>query len=389
MNLQDAISDLNALFNDARSKNEFEFVITLLNYKSVGAMEVQANLYEWFEALTSYKQLYSTFSGKNKARIAALLYSTFFENSDFYNIIGSLCRINLGYRASSYLFWKTKKNDRLLGVGEKEAFLIDLLADTGKSNIISFFKEVHYPIIRNSFFHSAYSIYDEEYFLHDSELIIINHVGFRSFNLKDFFYPLVDKVILFFDAFKMLYTEHFQSYKHDKQIGSNPLGSTGVIIGSAEGLAGIRIPKAVQFYGEWHDSGIWYDKRLKNWCAHNLDFNLSDTEKHEIADQLLRYEAKTHVFKNDAAFNNLLDVIAERNKIDETVRAISILINYGNHKYAEMENEENPHKKRSLPKGIIPFYKKALELANRKVDISALALAKRINELEDTQGDVS
>lgn len=388
MNVQDAISDLEDLFDDSKAKNEFEFVITLLNYKSIGAMEVQANLHEWFEAITSYEQLYLTFSGKDKTRMATLLYSTFFENSDFYNIIGSLCRINLGYRASSYLFWKTKKNERLLGIGEKETFLIDLLIDAGKTNIISFFKEVHYVVIRNSFFHSAYSLNGTDYILHDSESIIINGIGYRSFDTVDFFYPLVDKVILFFNAFKNLYTKHFDSYQQDKQIGPNPLGESGLIIGTANGLGGIRIPNAVQFYGEWHDSGIWFDRQWNSWAAHNLVFNFTDTETLEIIDQLSRYEAKTHVFKNDSAFNNLLDVIVERNKPEEFARAIQILINYGNYKYLQMQQEKNPNKKRSLPKGIIPFYKKALELANGKFDISLLELDKRIVDLEKIQDNI-
>lgn len=383
MEISNALSELAQLFEEAKHKNEFEFVMTLLNYKSVGSMEVQANLHEWFEAIDFYKGYYSTFTGKEKTRMAALLYSTFFENSDFYNIIGSLCRINLGYRASSYLFWKTKKNERLLGIGEKENFLIDLLTDADKSEIISFFKEFHYVEIRNSYFHSAYSISESDYILHDSEGILINNVICRSFDLVTFFYPLVDKVILFFEAFQKLYNDHFQSYQQDKQIGSNPLGATGIILGTPNGLGGIRIPNAVQFYGEWCDSGIWFDNRLKFWAAHNLRFNLSSTETLEIADQLTRFEAKTHVFKNDAAFNNLLDVIKDRNRDEEIARAIQILINYGNHKHGEMNREQNLHKKKSLPKGIIPFFQKALELASEKFDVSGLN--KRIAELERIQ----
>lgn len=383
MNVEDAISDLKELFDDAKNQNEFEFVMTLLNYKSIGSMEVQANLHEWFEAMTSYIGYYSKFTGKEKTRMAALLYSTFFENSDFYNIIGSLCRINLGYRASSYLFWKTKKNERLLGIGEKEAFLVDLLTDVSRIHIISFFEHVHYPEIRNSYFHSAYSLSENEYILHDSEGILINHSIHRSFDVFEFFYPLVDRVIQFFEAFRELYLDHFSSYKEDKAIGANPLGSTGIIIGTEAGLGGIRIPNAVQFYGVWVDTGIWYDPQWGFWSAHNMNFNFSNTETLEIRDQLSRFEAKTHVHKNDAAFNNLLEVIKDRNRNEELARAIQILINYGNHKHREMNAELNPHKKKSLPKGIIPFFQKALDLSNGRFDLSGLN--KRIAELEKIQ----
>lgn len=385
MKIIDTLSQLTSLFDEAKKKNEFEFVMTLLNYKSIGSMEVQANLHEWFDAISSYKNYYSTYSGKEQARMAALLYSTFFENSDFYNIIGSLCRIKLGFRASSYLFWKTKKNERLLGIGEKEAFLTDLLEDAGLPNIISFFKDVHYTEIRNSYFHSAYSLDNDDWVLHDSEGIEINHSIQQQFSLIDFFYPVVDQVIQFFDTFYQLYTDHFNSYKEDKVIGANPLGPTGIILGSENGLAGIRIPKAVQFYGEWHDSGIWYDTRWGHWAGHNINLNLASTEALEIADQLSRFESKTHVVKNDTAFNNLLEIIKDRGREDELARAIQVLINYGNHKHREMDDEQNHHKRNSLPKGIIPFFQKALDLSNGKFELSGLN--KRIVDLEKMQKD--
>lgn len=383
MNITDAIADLTDLFEEAKHKNEFEFVMTLLNYKSIGKMEVQANLHEWFEALASYKGYYNTFTGKEKTRAAALLYSTFFENSDFYNILGNCCRIQLGFRASAYLLWKTKKNERLLGIGEKATFLIDWLNDVGKTHIVSFFNEIQYSEIRNSFFHSAYSLSGGEYILHDSDSITINGIGHQSFEVAKFFYPLVDQVILFFEAFEKLYNQHFDSYQADKHIGTNPLGPTGIILGSKKGLAGIRIPNAVNIYGVWHDSGIWYDEKHKFWMAMNLNFNLFSTETLEIDDQLKRFEAKTYVVKNDAAFNKLLDDINSRQSQGELERAIQLLINYGNYKNREMDAESNPHKKKSLPKGIIYFFEKALELSRGRWDLKGLEA--RIADLEKAQ----
>ena len=42
---------------------------------------------QWFDALEFYKKLYQEHTGKEQTRISALIYSTFFENSDFYNIV--------------------------------------------------------------------------------------------------------------------------------------------------------------------------------------------------------------------------------------------------------------------------------------------------------------
>lgn len=68
MEMQHTLDELSLLFDEARSHNEFEFVMTLLNYKSIGSMELQANLHEWFEAIESYKVYYGTFSGKEKTK---------------------------------------------------------------------------------------------------------------------------------------------------------------------------------------------------------------------------------------------------------------------------------------------------------------------------------
>ncbi|MGN8055144.1 hypothetical protein ACTJKN_02650 [Pedobacter sp. 22163] len=375
-----AIDDLQNLFNEAKAKNEFEFVMTLLNYKSIGSPQVQANLHEWFEAMQMYIELYNQYSGKEKTRMAALLYSTFFENSDFYNIIGNLCRGILGMRATSYLFWKTKKHERLLGIGEKQDFLIELLTDTAKNFIVEFFQNIHYPSIRNSFFHSSYSLQDDRYILHDAE-INISGVIYKSFDTGKFFYPLVDEVIIFFIAFQKNYLDHFNSYQEDKPINNTPLGKNGVIIGTPNGLGGMRFFKTVSFFGEWHDSGLWTDERFGIFGGHNLTFNFASIEQIEIDERLNYYENKGNIRVTDAAFFNLIDKVVERNLEDELYRTSKLLIKAGEIKEAMMIEEKNPHKKKSFPKMILPFYNRALELLDGLGDTQTLA--RKIKELEE------
>jgi len=380
--MENAINDLKSLFNEAKANNEFEFVMTLLNYKSIGSAEVQANLHEWFAAMNMYIDLYNNYSGKERTRMAALLYSTFFENSDFYNIIGNLCRAILGMRATSYLFWKTKKYERLLGIGEKQDFLIEILADTEKNHIIEFFQTNHYPSIRNSFFHSSYSLYENEYILHDAE-ININGVIRQSFNISHFFYPLVDNIIAFFNAFQTTYLEHFNSYQEDKPIYNTPLGAEGIIIGTANGLSGMRFFKTVNLFGEWHDSGFWVDERFGIFGGHNLNFNFASIEQIEIDEQFIYYENKGDIRLTDAAFFNLIDKVADRAAASELLRAVNLLIKIAGVKETAMNVETNPHKKKSFPKMILPFYNRALELLTGRGDTKLLTA--KIKELEAIQ----
>jgi len=380
--MKEAINDLATLFDEAKQKSEFDFVLTLMNYRGMGTHKLMSNLYEWFDAIEFYKALYNSQMGKEKTRIAALIYSTFFENSDFYNIIGSLCRVKIGYKGSSYLFWKTKKYKKLLGIGEKQEALLELLHDAGKSNIIDFFNQNHHKEIRNTFFHSAYALSDEDYILHDTEPIFIEGLGISSFNINDFLYPKVDNVIQFFDTFKKLYLDSFASYTEDKEVvGKFPNPSKITILGKEDGLKGFRIKNSVQFYGEWHDSGIWYDEKYDMYAGHNISFDMPNIETVEIDDQLKRYENKDDIHQSDIEFYNLVEKVSDRKQGSEIARATNLLLKFGGLRQQRMDNEENPFKKRSFPRYIIPFYKKAIEIGSGLFDTKPIQT--EIGKLEE------
>ncbi len=380
--MKETIDDLKALFDEAKQKREFEFVQSLINYKGMGSKELSTNLHEWFDAIEFYKRLYYQFSNKEKTRIGTLLYSTFFENSDFYNILGSLCKIKLGYKGSSYLFWKTKKYERLLGIGEKQDYLVELLDDAGKPNIISFFEENHYKEIRNTFFHSAYSLSEDEYILHDSEAMVIGGVGRYSFSIAEFLYPKIESIIVFFDAFKKLYLDSFALYQTDKEVDALfPKPCKATILGSKNGLRGFRIKNSVSFFGKWCDSGIWYDEKYDMWAGHNIRFNFASVETIEIQESLTRYEQKEDINRSDKEFENIVDKILERRDGNEIYRATHLLVKFGDVRLKKMLAEKNGHKQRNFPKIILPFYRQAVEVGSNIMDMTQVK--KHIKTLEE------
>lgn len=287
----------------------------------------------------------------------------------FITFIGSLCKVKLGYKGSSYLFWKTKKHERLLGIGEKQEALLELLHDSDKQNIISFFNENHHKEIRNTFFHSAYALSDEEYIMHDSEPIFIERLGISSFNVTEFLYPKIENVISFFEAFRKLYLDSFASYKEDKEvIGNFPNPSKITIFGDDDGLKGFKIKNSVQFYGKWHDSGIWYNEAYDMYEGHNITFNMPNIETVEINEQLTRYEDKDDIHQSDVEFHNLVEKISDRKEGNEIARATNLLLNFGSLRQKKMDEEENIYKKRSYPRYIIPFYRKAIQIGTGLFD---------------------
>lgn len=374
-------NELKSLFEEAKQVSEFDFVLTLMNYRGMGTHKLTTNLYEWFDAIEFYKKLYQGHTGKEQTRISALIYSTFFENSDFYNIIGSLCKIKMGYKGSSYLFWKTKKYERLLGIGEKQDILLELLHDAQKPKIVDFFNQNHFKEIRNTFFHSAYALTEDEYILHDTEPIYIEGLGQSSFDIKEFFIPKVESVILFFDTFKELYLNAFASYTSDKIVnGYFPNPCEIIIIGSDTGLKGFKIKNAVEFYGQRHDSGIWYDEKYDMYAGHNITMNMPNIETVEIDDQIKRYENKDDIHQSDVEFHNLIEKISDRKEPNEIARATNLLLKFGGLRHQKMEREQNHFKKRGFPKFILPFYKKAIEIGSPLFDTTPIK--KVIEELE-------
>lgn len=379
--MENVIREIKQLFDDARTKHEFQFLLTILNYKHVANPLDSSNLYEWFDAIEFYKTLYSKHESNEKVRVGLLLYSTFFENSDFYNIIGSLCKNTMGFQGSSFLFWKTKKLERLLGTGEKIRMVSELLNDCNYNEILAFFSTVHLEQIRNTFFHSAYSIKEGYYLLFDSEPIVIGTKNTNRISIVEFLLPLIDSVIQFFDTFKQNYLASFDRYTADVAIkGYFPTLKDVIIHGTPDGLKGMTIKKTAQFYGEWADSGIYWSEEYQFWMAKNININFPQIERIEIDETLKRYEAKEDIQRDTTEFFNLVEKIAERNFYDtEIVRTIHLLIKFGDVRYLKWETEQNDRKKPSLKKWPLPFYEKAIQL-NKHWNLSKII--ERKNELE-------
>lgn len=378
--MKETLDQIEELFDKARERNEFEFLLTILNYRHIASPEEASNLKEWFDALDYYKNLYDSSSEKEKCRIGLLLYSTFFENSDFYNIIGSLCLNALNFRGSSYLFWKTKKQDRLLGTGEKIRAIKEKLSDCEYHHLLSFFDSVHVEQIRNTFFHSAYSFSDGDYVLFDSEPIQVEDVNQSRVSIDGFLIPRINKVIEFFEKFKECYELSFSRYSDEKTIQGNfPDRKEIIIHGSNDGLKGVTIKKTAQFYGKWSDSKIYYDEKYGFWSALNIQISFPQQEAIEIDEALTRYESKADIKTSNSEFFNLVDKVCERNLGNEMPRIIDLLIKFGNSKYDKWKSETNEHKKEAIKPHSLPFYEKAVEI-NKHLNLKEIL--KRIKEIK-------
>jgi hypothetical protein len=343
---------INQLFTKAKETDEFEFICTLINFKGMGTIQNTSNLFEWFQSIDYYQKLINQAENNHqRTRIAILLYSTFFESSDLYNIIGSLCRITLGLRSSSYLFFKHDSADRWYGTGEKIGLINDLLIDSGFNEIQIFFEQIHHKELRNTFFHSSYSLEDDEYILHDSEPIFINRVGHSSLSISNFINPRINAVLEFYNSFKDNYINHSNSYKTEKIVrGRFPELMDIKIYGSENGLMGFVAG----------GSSILLKDNF--WEAWNIRLNTPSELDRHISDELKRFLTKEKIHSNDGLLQHLYDVIKKRNiKTEKTILA-KVYERFANIFMKKASSDEDDFKKPSLYKIALTYFDKTYEL---------------------------
>lgn len=359
---------IDKLFEDAKAKDEFEFACTLINYKGIGSQFSRSNHYEWLSAISFYEKLYNDdqYSLHERARFALMIYCTFFESSDLYTILGNLSRVAMGYRAAPYLYWKHQKADRWFGTAEKISMVEEVLIDSGFPEIQKFFSENHFEQIRHAFFHSTYAFEDDDYIMHEVQLLYINNLGHNSLSISKFIFPRVNVIIDFFHGFTDAFETYLKSYTTDKTvIGRMPDQIPIKIIGSSEGLKG------------FHDSrGGSIELKNDMWMATNIRFNFPTEVDRHVNDELQRLFGKDKISTNDGALQRLYEVIIERNIQREKEDLGTVYSRFGHMFLEKANNEKNHFKKGSLYQISLSFYEKMSELNSKYKIHSEKALAK-------------
>lgn len=375
MSIESSVKDL---FQKAKAKDEFNFVCSLINYKGMGNVKYVSNLHEWFEAIEYYETIYNEEGDLHKKlRIGLLIYSTFFESSDLYNIIGSLSRNILGYRGASYLYWKHENADRWLGTGEKVSMVTEILGDVGCQEIADLFNETQYKQIRNSFFHSSYGLEGNNYHIPDSDPIVINNIGVHSLEIKEFLIPRIDKVLKFFHLFKTEYLNQYNSYNEDKDVkGMFPIEMDIKILGSENGLYGFVTP------------GSWIKKQNDFWTAMNIIFEKPDETRRFIQNELNRLIAKDRIRSDDGSLQHLYEVIKERNIPEEKQDMGAVYQRFGDKVKTMAAEEQNHFKQRDLTKRALSFYQKMLNIDEDRKVTNNIACLKYSFGLDDGKDDL-
>jgi hypothetical protein len=70
--IENVLEDLTTLFDEAKQRSEFNFVLTLLNFTGMALKELSSNLHGWFDAIEFYKGIFRLLSEKERTRIGTL-----------------------------------------------------------------------------------------------------------------------------------------------------------------------------------------------------------------------------------------------------------------------------------------------------------------------------
>lgn len=375
MAIEKAIHDL---FLAAREKDEFEFISTLINYRGMGHKMGNSNLYEWFNAVEYYQTLFNDAdTQEKKTRIGLLIYSAFFESSDLHNILGSLARIQQGFRSSSYLFFKHERTGKWLGIKEKIGMVEELLLDSGNNEIQQFFEKNFVKELRNSFIHSSYSIMENEFLVVDGDAIKVEGVGRYYVNVDEFILPKINEILIFFAAFKTEFQNHFASYKENKLVkGRFPELMDIVILGSADGLKGFV---AGGSYIREEADGMW--------TAMNIRFNHMSEEDLAVKDEIDYFSKKQSIKTNDGKLQRLYEWIVRRNKESEKENLSIIYDRFAEKLRDAARSEENYCKSSDLYERSLLFYQKAMELSKNRNCRHNMAIVKVM--VADRKGDTN
>ncbi|MAQ76022.1 MAG: hypothetical protein CL613_06795 [Aquimarina sp.] len=369
--------EITRLFENARDKNEFEFVQVLMKYSGPNNFKSGSKLQEWFHAIDFYKTLYITHSKEEKYRAACLLYYFFFENTELYILLANLCSINLGYHARKKLFFTSHKK-KMTETQNKIDMISELLVDSECPSILSFFSTNFNETLKKSFARSTYSIKDDKFFLLNSEHIFINGIGETNFEIKEFLIPKISEIIEFFNHIRDCFIHHFYWYRGNKVISvfdDEPVLIK--IIGSSEGLKGLKIKS-----NSLTHKGDSEPENHQNWKCYTPSGK--SIMLNWIEDTLLRYECKEDI-ENSFEIRNLTSKIIKRNNFNELFRIMNILVKFGNVMYTQWENETNPNTKYMLKEQINKFYRKAMTI-NIPVDFSIIS--KRLQRINSSESMV-
>lgn len=287
MSDQELIEELNRLFQTANKIDEGEFVQILIGFNGMGDQRALTHLHESREFIKDIKSMMQGNPNKHsRTRLALLLYCHIFEMDELYNIIGNLLRISMGQQLRYIPDLYNKHNQENLTPTDKLLRLSQIAEQCRFEELVNGINALYSNRIRNAFFHSAYSLIEDDFCIVKGEGIKIGNVLHNVLSIDSFLIPKINSTINFIERFFALIDESKLQYRENKIVqGRLPDPQPIMILGDPiKGLVGFQ-----SFYGSWVKISNSYG--TENFVeAMNLRFSVEPKEITELTKKLAPYE---------------------------------------------------------------------------------------------------
>jgi len=233
------MNNFSPLFEEAKIKSEFEFILTLLRFR--GKQNEGPDTWENTRSvINSLMKLMRKIKDYETRRYLSLwLYCHIVEASEPYEITANPINIVNGKRYNRNNFPDEQRGRYTipLSIGKKIDKLDELFNEINMPNSIFPFNDVFDRDLRNAISHSDFA-------LHGGEVRI--HKGTRKIYSHDETEALINKALAYFRAFEFLISFHISEYQTPKIISVHPEFSEDpkeraiTIIRKGYGLVGIK-----------------------------------------------------------------------------------------------------------------------------------------------------
>lgn len=226
-------NQLEELFQRAKARDEFEYACALLRIRGLEGpgWDPLEETNRLFSDMT--RLLQAPLEAATKLRIGLFTYCHLIEVDAIYSIIENMLLARDGERCSAFPFGdlyrdQPRKYSRTPPSAARVVrFVIEHAVNSGASELGDVLKEMFNDQVRNSFFHSDYIFFDDEYRSREAEFESGGVIQ-KSLKISELL-EVMNRGYAFYQAFMGKYWKHRMSYAEDKQI-SGRLGSGGEII---------------------------------------------------------------------------------------------------------------------------------------------------------------
>ena len=234
--LLQSVNAIDKVFDEAKNRSEFEFILTLLGVRGLSdagwdPFETTKYVFGLFSDL-----LNSKLSFKESIHYSLLLYGHLVEASEPYEIICNMINIGNGGRYRSYNFPEKGERKRPQSPSEKIRKLEELAITSNQKDVLQLFNTFYDRELRNSIFHSDYSVYGSELRI-KTPIKVYKHAEIMN---------VINQCIAYYNALINIIDHSKSVYKEPKIIDVHPEFSRYpnekaiTIIRQGDGLVGLK-----------------------------------------------------------------------------------------------------------------------------------------------------